>query len=158
MSEDVLKSNTRAGPDENNRLQVDVRFLDRERLGEVAGTAVTRCNFLKLGELLGADTLRDRATRVETAAGRRIQRRRRIASERLCLLCSLSTRNFPVSTAACLPVKKAAVKNTAAVIREKRLCISFRPIPEKASPAFFYCMACSASLCLFTAQGPRQSA
>ena len=58
----------------------------------------------------------------------------------------------------CLAVKKAAVKNTAAVIREKRLCISFRPIPEKASPAFFYCMASSASLCLFTAQGLRQSA
>ena len=74
MSEDVLKSNTRAGPDENNRLQVDVRFLDRERLREVAGAAVTRCNFLKLGQLLGADTLSDRAARVETAAGRRIQR------------------------------------------------------------------------------------
>ena len=38
MSEDVLKSNARAGPDENNRLQVDVRFLDRERLREVAGS------------------------------------------------------------------------------------------------------------------------
>lgn len=74
MSEDVLKSNTRVGPDEYNRLQVDVRFLNRERLGEVAGAAVTRCNFLKLGKLLGADTLRDRAARVETAAGRRIQR------------------------------------------------------------------------------------
>ena len=48
----VLKSNTRPGPDENNRLQVDVRFLDRERLGEVAGAAVTRCNFLKLRKLL----------------------------------------------------------------------------------------------------------
>ena len=81
MSEDVLKSNNRAGPDENKQLQVDVRFLDRERLREVTGAAVTRCNFLKLGELLGADTLRDRATRMETAAGRRIQRRRRIASE-----------------------------------------------------------------------------
>ena len=54
MSEDVLKSNTRAGPDKNNRLQVDVRFLDRERLGEVAGAAVTRGNFLKLGKLLGS--------------------------------------------------------------------------------------------------------
>ena len=74
MSEDVLKSNFRAGPDENNRLQVDVRFLDRERLGEVAGTAVARSNFLKLRKLLGADALRDRAARVETAAGRRIQR------------------------------------------------------------------------------------
>ena len=74
MSEDVLKSNFRAGPDENNRLQVDVRFLDRERLREVAGTAVARGNFLKLRQLLGADTLRDRAARVETAAGRRIQR------------------------------------------------------------------------------------
>lgn len=74
MSEDVLKSNTRAGPDENNRLQVDMRFLDRERLGEVAGAAVARCNFLKLRKLLGADALRDRAARVETAAGRRIQR------------------------------------------------------------------------------------
>ena len=74
MSEDVLKSNTRAGPDENNRLQVDVRFLDRERLGEVAGAAVTRCDFLKLGKLLRADTLRNRAARVETATGRRIQR------------------------------------------------------------------------------------
>lgn len=52
MSEDVLKNNTRAGPDENNRLQVDVRFLDRERLGEVAGAAVTRGNFLKLRKLL----------------------------------------------------------------------------------------------------------
>lgn len=52
MSEDVLKSNTRPGPDENNRLQVDVRFLDRERLGEVAGAAVARCNFLKLRKLL----------------------------------------------------------------------------------------------------------
>ena len=81
MVEDVLKTKSSAGPDDNNRLQVDVRFLDRERLREVAGAAVTRCNFLKLGELLGADTLRDRATRVETAAGRRIQRRRRIASE-----------------------------------------------------------------------------
>lgn len=74
MSEDVLKSNFRAGPDENNRLQVDVRFLDRERLREVAGAAVTRCDFLKLGKLLRADTLRDRAASVETAAGRRIQR------------------------------------------------------------------------------------
>ncbi len=74
MSEDVLESNTRAGPDENNRLQVDVRFLDRERLREVARAAVARGNFLKLGKLLGADTLRDRAARVETAAGRRIQR------------------------------------------------------------------------------------
>lgn len=52
MSEDVLKNNTRAGPDENNRLQVDVRFLDRERLGEVTRAAVTRCNFLKLRKLL----------------------------------------------------------------------------------------------------------
>ena len=52
MSEDVLKNNTRAGPDENNRLQVDVRFLDRERLGEVAGAAVARGNFLKLRKLL----------------------------------------------------------------------------------------------------------
>ena len=74
MSEDVLKSNTRAGPDDNNQLQVDVRFLDRERLGEVAGAAVARGNFLKLGKLLRADALRDRAARVETAAGRRIQR------------------------------------------------------------------------------------
>ena len=74
MSEDVLKSNFRAGPDNNNRLQVDVRFLDRERLREVAGAAVARGNFLKLGKLLGADALRDRAARVETAAGRRIQR------------------------------------------------------------------------------------
>lgn len=74
MSEDVLKSNSRAGPDENNRLQVDVRFLDWERLGEVAGTAVARSNFLKLRKLLGADALRNRAARVETAAGRRIQR------------------------------------------------------------------------------------
>lgn len=74
MSEDVLKSNTRAGPDDNNRLQVDVRFLDRERLREVAGAAVTRCNFLKLGKLLRADALRDRAAGVETATGRRIQR------------------------------------------------------------------------------------
>ena len=74
MSEDVLKSNNRAGPDENKQLQVDVRFLDRERLREVTGAAVTRCNFLKLGQLLGADTLSDRAARVETATGRRIQR------------------------------------------------------------------------------------
>lgn len=74
MSEDVLKSNTRAGPDDNNRLQVDVRFLNRERLGEVARAAVARGNFLKLRKLLGADTLSDRAARVETAAGRRIQR------------------------------------------------------------------------------------
>lgn len=74
MSEDVLKSNFRAGPNENNRLQVDVRFLNRERLREVAGAAVTRCNFLKLGKLLRADALRDRAARVETATGRRIQR------------------------------------------------------------------------------------
>lgn len=81
MSEDVLKSNTRAGPDENNRLQVDVRFLDRERLGEVTRAAVARGNFLKLRKLLGADALRDRAARVETAAGRWIQRRRRIAGE-----------------------------------------------------------------------------
>ena len=74
MSEDVLKSNFRAGPDENNRLQVDVRFLDRERLREVARAAVTRCDFLKLGKLLRADTLRDRAASVKTATGRRIQR------------------------------------------------------------------------------------
>ena len=47
----------------------------------MARAAVARGNFLKLGKLLGADTLRDRAARVETAAGRRIQRRRRIASE-----------------------------------------------------------------------------
>ena len=74
MSEDVLKSNNRAGPDENKQLQVDVRFLDRERLGEVAGAAVARGNFLKLRKLLGTDALRDRAARVETATGRRIQR------------------------------------------------------------------------------------
>ncbi len=74
MSEDVLKTNSRAGPNKNNRLQVDVRFLDRERLGEVARAAVARSDFLKLGKLLGADALRDRAARVETAAGRRIQR------------------------------------------------------------------------------------
>ena len=74
MSEDVLKNNFRAGPDNNNRLQVDVRFLDRERLREVARTAVARCDFLKLGKLLRADTLSDRAASVETAAGRRIQR------------------------------------------------------------------------------------
>ena len=74
MSEDVLKSNFRADPDENNRLQVDVRFLDRERLREVTGAAVTRCDFLKLGKLLRADTLRDRAAGVETTTGRRIQR------------------------------------------------------------------------------------
>ena len=74
MVEDVLKIKSSTGPDENNRLQVDVRFLDRERLGEVAGTAVARGNFLKLRQLLGANALSDRATRVETAAGRRIQR------------------------------------------------------------------------------------
>lgn len=51
MSEDVLKSNTRRART-NNRLQVDVRFLDRERLGEVAGAAVARGNFLKLRKLL----------------------------------------------------------------------------------------------------------
>ena len=81
MVEDVLKTKSSAGPDDNNRLQVDVRFLDRERLREVAGAAVARCDFLKLGKLLRADALRDRAARVETAAGRRIQRRRRVASE-----------------------------------------------------------------------------
>ena len=74
MVEDVLKTKSSTGPDENNRLQVDVRFLDRERLREVARAAVTRCDFLKLGKLLGADALRDRAASVETAAGRRIQR------------------------------------------------------------------------------------
>ena len=37
MVEDVLKIKSSTGPDENNRLQVDVRFLNRERLGEVAG-------------------------------------------------------------------------------------------------------------------------
>ena len=81
MSEDVLKNNTSTGPDDNNRLQVDVRFLDRERLREVTGAAVARSDFLKLRKLLGTDALRDRAARVETAAGRRIQRRRRIAGE-----------------------------------------------------------------------------
>ena len=74
MVEDVLKIKSSTGPDENNRLQVDVRFLDRERLREVAGTAVARGNFLKLRQLLGANALSDRAARVETAAGRRIQR------------------------------------------------------------------------------------
>lgn len=74
MVEDVLKTKSSAGPDENNRLQVDVRFLDRERLREVAGTAVARSDFLKLRQLLGADALSDRAARVETATGRRIQR------------------------------------------------------------------------------------
>lgn len=74
MVEDVQKTKSSAGPDENNRLQVDVRFLDRERLREVAGAAVTRCNFLKLGKFLRADALRDRAAGVETATGRRIQR------------------------------------------------------------------------------------
>lgn len=74
MSEDVLKSSFRAGPEKNSRLQVDVRFLDRERLREVARTAVTRRDFLKLGKLLRANTLRDRAAGVETATGRRIQR------------------------------------------------------------------------------------
>lgn len=74
MVEDVLKTKSSTGPDENNRLQVDVRFLNRERLGEVARAAVARGNFLKLRQLLGADALRDRAARVETAAARRIQR------------------------------------------------------------------------------------
>lgn len=74
MVEDVLKTKSSTGPDNNNRLQVDVRFLDRERLREVARTAVARCDFLKLGKLLRADTLSDRAASVETAAGRRIQR------------------------------------------------------------------------------------
>ena len=74
MVEDVLKIKSSTGPDENNRLQVDVRFLDRERIREVAGTAVARGNFLKLRQLLGANALSDRAARVETAAGRRIQR------------------------------------------------------------------------------------
>ena len=74
MVEDVLKTKSSAGPDDNNRLQVDVRFLDRERLREVAGAAVARSDFLKLRELLRADTLRDRAASVETATGRRIQR------------------------------------------------------------------------------------
>ena len=74
MVEDVLKIKSSTGPDESNRLQVDVRFLNRERLGEVAGTAVARGNFLKLRQLLGANALSDRAARVETAAGRRIQR------------------------------------------------------------------------------------
>lgn len=81
MVEDVLKTKSSTGPDDNNRLQVDVRFLDRERLREVARAAVARSDFLKLRKLLGADALRDRAARVETAAGRRIQRRRRIAGE-----------------------------------------------------------------------------
>lgn len=74
MVEDVLKTKSSAGPDDNNQLQVDVRFLNRERLREVARTAVARCDFLKLGKLLRADTLSDRAASVETAAGRRIQR------------------------------------------------------------------------------------
>ncbi len=74
MAEDVLKSNFSAGPDDNNRLQVDVRFLDRERLREVARAAVARCDFLKLGKLLRADTLSDWTASVETATGRRIQR------------------------------------------------------------------------------------
>ena len=74
MVEDVLKTKSSTGPNDNNRLQVDMRFLDRERLGEVAGAAVARCDFPKLGKLLGADALRDRAARVETAASRRIQR------------------------------------------------------------------------------------
>ncbi len=73
MVEDVLKTKSSTGPNDH-QLQVDVRFLDRERLGEVARAAVTRCDFLKLGKLLGADALRDRAASVETAAGRRIQR------------------------------------------------------------------------------------
>ena len=74
MVEDVLKTKSGTGPDDNNQLQVDVRFLNRERLREVARTAVARCDFLKLGKLLRADTLSDRAASVETAAGRRIQR------------------------------------------------------------------------------------
>ena len=74
MVEDVLKTKSSAGPDDNNRLQVDVRFLDRERLREVARAAVVRCDFLKLGKLLRADTLSDWAASVETATGRRIQR------------------------------------------------------------------------------------
>lgn len=74
MVEDVLKTKSSAGPDDNNRLQVDVRFLDRERLREVARAAVARCDFLKLGKLLRADTLSDWAASVETATGRRIQR------------------------------------------------------------------------------------
>ena len=74
MVEDVLKTKSSTGPDDNNRLQVDMRFLDRERLGEVAGAAVARCDVPNLGKLLGADALRDRAARVETAASRRIQR------------------------------------------------------------------------------------
>ena len=74
MVEDVLKTKFSTGPDDNNRLQVDVRFLDRERLREVARAAVARGNFLKLWKLLGADALRDRAASVETAARRRIQR------------------------------------------------------------------------------------
>ena len=64
MVEDVLKTKSSAGPDENNRLQVDVRFLDRERLREVAGTAVARGNFLKLRELLSKEPQRERAAGV----------------------------------------------------------------------------------------------
>ena len=38
MVEDVLKTKSSTGPDENNRLQVDVRFLDRSLnlMGKIA--------------------------------------------------------------------------------------------------------------------------
>ena len=59
---------------QKGRLQVDVRFLDGERLTEVASAEVTRLKLLELGLLTRADLLSDRAARMETTTRRRIQR------------------------------------------------------------------------------------
>lgn len=59
---------------QKGRLQVDVRFLDGERLTKVACTEVTRLQLLEVRLLARADLLGNRAARMETATRRRIQR------------------------------------------------------------------------------------
>lgn len=73
-------------------LDVDVRLLDGERLGKVAGAEVAVSDLLELRSLLAADLLSNGATRVETAARRRIDGRRRIAGKDDALASLLNVR------------------------------------------------------------------
>ena len=66
----------------------------------------------------------------------RIQLQRSISSGSV-YSASLSTRNFPVSTAACLPVKKAAVKILPPLSEKKRTLHFFSSHTRKSLTRFF---------------------
>ena len=76
-----------AGP-----LQVDVRLLDGERRRIMTSTEVARADFAELGHFLGTSALCDRATRVETATARRVDRTRRITGKNDALAALLHVR------------------------------------------------------------------